>query len=171
VSEPRKGVLLRTTAALILVSLVAVSGCKKEKELGNESLLDFKEKEQQRLGQASPTPTSAQQAAPAPQGKQGVGQAAPQPQQPAEQPAIKVAINSDTAGSAFDPSVVRVSKGAKVTWTNQSEAERSVVADDRTFNSGPIPPGGTYSWTANKVGKIGYTDGTRPYAVGSIEVV
>jgi plastocyanin len=160
----------RVIAATLLI--VAFAACKSDKEIGDESLLDFREKEQQRLGQTSPTPSPPpQQAAPPSQGKQGVGQAAPQPRP--EQPVIKVAINSDSAGSQFDPSVVRVSRGAKVSWTNQDQTAgaRSVEFDDGSVKSGQIAQGATWTWTADRVGKFGYHDGTRPYAVASVEVV
>lgn len=158
---------------VVVIAIVAFStSCSQEHGIGDESLLDFQEREQQRLGQASPTPSpEPQEQAPAPKEKQGVGQQQPQQQAQPQQPAIEIAIQSDNAGSAFNPSVVRVSQGGKVSWINRDSVVRSVEADNGAFKSGPIAPGESWTWTATVTGKHGYHDGTRPYAVASLEVV
>jgi hypothetical protein len=48
---------------------------------------------------------------------------------------------------------------------------RSVVANDGTFRSPDIPPGGTFLYQATKAGSYQYQDGTRPYANGFVRVV
>lgn len=162
--------LVRVAISVLLAFIVA--GCKKEHGIGDDSLLDFKDKDQARLGAASPTPSPAEQAAPAPQTKQGVGQSPAQPEAPPiEQPQFQIAIQSDNAGSQFDPVAARVTKGTKVSWINRDHAPRSVEADDGSFKSGPIAPGAAWVYVAGRPGKFGYHDGTRPYAVASIEVV
>ncbi len=154
-----------------MVVLLFATSCAEEHGVGDESLLDFQEREQQRLGQASPTPSpEPQEQAPPPKEKQGVGQQPAQQAQP-QQPAIEVAIQSDNSSSAFDPSVVRVSKGGKVSWVNKDSVPRSVEAYSGAFKSGPIAPGESWTWTATVSGKHSYHDGTRPYAVASLEVV
>lgn len=161
----------RLLLSFLLLLLIVATSCKQEHGIGDESLLDFKEREQQRLGQSSPSPSPAAEApSPPPQQKQGVGQA-PQEQPQQQEPVIQISIRSDNAGSAFDPSVVRVTKGGKVTWVNNDSTARSVEADGGAFNSGLIPPGGSWTWTATRSGRHDYHDGTRPYAVASLEVV
>lgn len=157
---------------VVVIAIVTFStSCSQEHGIGDESLLDFQEREQQRLGQASPSPSpEPQEEAPAPQQKQAVGQQPPQQTEP-QQPVIEIVIQSDNAGSAFNPSVVRVSKGGKVSWVNRDSVVRSVEADKGAFKSGPIAPGQSWTWTATVTGKHGYHDGTRPYAVASLEVI
>jgi hypothetical protein len=46
-----------------------------------------------------------------------------------------------------------------------------VVSDSGTFNSGPIAPGGTWSYSVGPAGTYNYHDGTRPYAVASFQAV
>jgi hypothetical protein len=44
------------------------------------------------------------------------------------------------------------------------------VSDAGVFDSGPIAPGATWDWVAQGAGDYNYSDGTRPYAVGTIQV-
>jgi plastocyanin len=87
-------------------------------------------------------------------------------------PTFEISINSDaTTTGQFDPSQVRVFKGTIVKWTNRDKVARSVEADAGGFNSGSIPPGGTYTYKTATPGSFNYHDGTRPYAVGNLEVL
>lgn len=85
---------------------------------------------------------------------------------------LAVRINSDTGGSTqFDPSQAKVYIGSVVEWTNTDEVPRSVEADTGAFSSGTIQPGGKFTYKAEKLGTFNYHDGTRPYAVGALEVI
>jgi plastocyanin len=87
-------------------------------------------------------------------------------------PTFDIAVYGDSGStSQFDPSQVRVFKGTVVRWTNKDKVARSVEADTGAFNSGPIQPGATFTYKAQTPGSFNYHDGTRPYAVGSIEVI
>ena len=83
---------------------------------------------------------------------------------------IEIIIQSDTKGSPFVPTVAQVLQGSTVRWKNTDSVARSVVFSDESYDSGPIAPGGTAEYAANRVGNINYTDGTRPYAVASLRV-
>lgn len=97
--------------------------------------------------------------------------AAPAPVAPTV-PTLDVAINGDSGGqSQFDPSQARVYSGTLVKWTNRDSVARSIEADDGTFMSPSIPPGESYTYKADQPGKYNYHDGTRPYAVGLLEVL
>lgn len=87
-------------------------------------------------------------------------------------PAIVIKIQSDTAagGSQFEPRVARVQRGATVRWQNVDAKPRSVEADNGAFRSPTIPPGGTWDYVASTPGQFNYHDGTRPYAVGTLQV-
>lgn len=88
------------------------------------------------------------------------------------QVALTITINADTAGGTqFDPSSARVFEGSLVEWVNGDSVARSVIADDGSFGSGPIAPGASFTYEAVVVGRFNYSDGTRPYAVGLLEVV
>ena len=79
--------------------------------------------------------------------------------------------NSNASDGAFNPSSgVAVPRGSVVRWQNTDSQARSVIADDNSFASPSIPPGGTFDYTFNSPGKVSYHDGTRPFAVGSFTV-
>jgi plastocyanin len=65
----------------------------------------------------------------------------------------------DIQAGGFVPANLNVAAGTTVTWTNNSGANRSVVSTTApyTFNSGTIPPGGTYSYTFVNPIAYGYT--------------
>jgi plastocyanin len=82
-----------------------------------------------------------------------------------------IKIQSDTAsGGQFLPRVATVRVGTLVRWTNTDTSPRSVEADEGQFASPPIPPGGSYDYRAEAGGSFNYHDGTRPYAVGTLQV-
>ncbi|HUQ39454.1 MAG TPA: hypothetical protein VM030_04820 [Acidimicrobiales bacterium] len=86
-------------------------------------------------------------------------------------PSLQITIQADTKGSPFQPSVGQVRKGSVVQWNNTDSVPRSVVFDDNSFETGNIAPGASAQYTANTAGTINYHDGTRPYAVASLQVV
>lgn len=169
---------LRTTALLMLVLALFLGACSSDNKVGEGVDLSIgNQVDQQRLGQATTTlapPTTA----PGAQGGPGaLGRAtttaptAPPTTAAPKQQFFEITINADNSGtSQFDPSAVAVAKGVTVRWTNRDTVARSVEADEGAFKSGPIPPGGTFLWKADKAGAFNYSDGTRPYAVGRIEV-
>lgn len=170
----------RVVIATLLVLLVAA--CGEDNKVGDESLLDFKDQVNDQLGATTttvaPTTTIAPTGTTAPQqaaiGKTTATTAAPKPvatTQPAGPSFFEIAITGDNSGTTqFDPANVTVQKGVKVRWTNKDSKPRSVEADDGTFVSPMIAPGGTYVYTAAKPGRFNYSDGTRPYAVAVLEV-
>lgn len=85
---------------------------------------------------------------------------------------FEITIHPDTSGQPqFEPSQARVFEGTLVRWTNVDSEPRSVVASDGAFDSGEIPPGETFEYHATALGRFDYSDGTRPYAVATLEVV
>jgi plastocyanin len=59
-------------------------------------------------------------------------------------------------GFAFSVSSLSVKTGTTVTWTNNDATTHTVTADDGSFDSGNVAPGGTFSHTFNAVGTIAY---------------
>jgi plastocyanin len=177
--NPRNRWVVRTLA-LTCGLLLTLSACGSKSKVGDKSLLNFKEKSQEQLGQVTTTT-----AAPAPGDANGGGKAgvtlatAPRPKTTTAPrtattvaATVDIAINNDNAASAFDPSEVKAAVGTIVTWANHDTVARSVKSDDgSTFTSPSIPPGGSWSYTATKAGSFNYHDGTRPYAVAALEIV
>jgi plastocyanin len=72
---------------------------------------------------------------------------------------------------AFDPPSMTVKVGTKVTWMNQDSATHTVVADDgKTFTSGGIAQGQTYSFTFTTAGTIPYHCSVHPQMKATIVV-
>lgn len=84
--------------------------------------------------------------------------------------AYEIKIQPDQAGTQFEPRVAQVFAGTPVKWTNTDSQPRSVEFSDQSYNSGPIAPGQSATFTANRAGEFNYSDGTRPYAVGTLRV-
>lgn len=79
-------------------------------------------------------------------------------------------LNGDKSGkSLIDPPQVAVYAGTRVTWHNRDVKPHGVKAENGAFNSGPIAPGGSYTWVAAP-GTFPYQDSTRPYVNASIQV-
>jgi len=176
VTSPRRTIRL-VIALLALVGLTAA--CGGEKDVGDESLLEGTDggEDDGRLGETTTTTTTAPAAptettAPAAPTETTAPPATQPPTTVAAAPSVEVAINSDTtAGGQFQPRVAQVPSGAIVRFVNRDSVPRSVVADTGAFDSGEIAPGGSWDWVAGGAGSYNYSDGTRPYAVGSVEVV
>ena len=67
---------------------------------------------------------------------------------------VTVAIKSST----FVPGTVGVTKGTTVIWTNDDGVQHTVTSVPQgTFDSGPIDPGQTYSYTFNQAGTFEYS--------------
>lgn len=60
------------------------------------------------------------------------------------------------ANFAFSASTLTVASGTKVTWTNNDATTHTVTADDGSFDSGNIAPGGTFSHTFTTAGTFPY---------------
>lgn len=169
-----------------------LSSCGEENKVGSDKILDFKEQTNDRLGVttttvAAPTETTTAQGP----SKAAVGAttttvavvattttrppvttAAPATTVARVEQAFEISINADNSGtSQFDPSASRVFKGTLVRFVNKDSVPRSVEEDRGAFKSGVIAPGGMFDFRADTVGKFNITDGTRPYAVGSLEVL
>lgn len=177
----------RFFAALAIASIV-LSACGGDNKVGDDKILDFKEEAQGRLGATTTTaPPVETTAVPAAGGKAGIGgavstapptTAAPVTAPPEtttterKQAVFEVVINGDNAGATqFDPSASRVYAGTLVRFVNRDTEPRSVEADDGAFQSPPIAPGDSWTYNANTPGRFNFHDGTRPYAVGSLEVL
>lgn len=60
--------------------------------------------------------------------------------------------------------------GKTITWRNESNVTTSVVFDHASVRSGPIPPGGTYTYDPRTALSITYHSGVNPHLHGSVQV-
>lgn len=58
--------------------------------------------------------------------------------------------------STFSNPDLLIAVTGKVTWVNDDNMMHTVTALDGSFNSGDIPPGGSFSWTFNTAGTVNY---------------
>ena len=79
---------------------------------------------------------------------------------------LEVAIK----GYKFDPEVLHVKVGTKVTWTNQDDALHSVQEAHKLFASRPLDTNDHFSYTFAKAGTYSYLCGFHPQMVGKVIV-
>ena len=159
--------LLVATAMLALV----LAGCGDERGYGSGAIATFETKPQGDLTPTTAAPTSTT-AKPVTNASSPPATARPTPSTTArpETKGYPIKIQADQAGTQFEPRVAQVFVGTPITWTNTDSQPRSVEFSDQSYVSGPIPPGGSVTFTANRAGEFNYSDGTRPYAVGTLRV-
>jgi plastocyanin len=73
-------------------------------------------------------------------------------------------------GFSFQPDVLKVKVGAKVTWTNDDTVAHTVTADTNSFASGDLQPGGSFSFTFTRPGTYAYHCSIHPSMHGSVVV-
>ena len=80
--------------------------------------------------------------------------------QPAQVKATKPAANGNAVkitNANFSPHNLNVAAGTTVTWTNDDTAPHSVTSDSKgLFDSGPIQPGATFTFTFPQAGTFPY---------------
>ena len=70
----------------------------------------------------------------------------------------------------YDPQVLTVSVGDVVTWMNAGAVPHSVTASDRSFDSGYLPSGQAFAWTASAAGTYNYVCIFHPWMTGTVVV-
>jgi len=163
---------------MCVVALLAVVGaCSSSNKVGTGIDINKLNAKANRLGQLN-VPKNAgtggfvggsnsQAAAAQSQSKSAQAAAAAAAAQAAEQSAVAFNITS----SGYDPYYIRVYKGGSIKVTNRDGQARTVTADRGEFDSGSIAPGGVWVYQTNTVGKFNFHDDTRPYVVGTLEVL
>lgn len=152
---------------MVVGLLVAGAACTGDSKVGEGLEGDSKNDEQVALRTSpSPTPEPAK-GTPAPT-------AAPTrppvvTPQPAtrQQPSVEFIIDI----SGYNPYYIRVYVNGVVKVVNKDNQARSVTATKGEFDSGLIPPNGEWFYTATTVGKFEFKDSTRPYVLGTLEVL
>ncbi len=85
---------------------------------------------------------------------------------------IDTALPYVCGSEIFRPSVIKVIIGINntVVWKNISPYTQSVVSFDNSFSSGPIPPGGEWTFTFTKNGTYRYRSGFYSWVQGVVIV-
>jgi plastocyanin len=73
-------------------------------------------------------------------------------------------------GFSFQPGVLKVKVGAKVTWINGDKVAHTVTADNTSFASHDLHPGGSFSFTFTRPGTYAYHCSIHPFMHGSVVV-
>ncbi len=71
---------------------------------------------------------------------------------------------------AFNPSVLEVGVGQRVTWKQNDSAPHTVVSSDNLFASGVLNKGGEFSFVFSGAGEYSYRCGIHPGMTGKIIV-
>lgn len=74
------------------------------------------------------------------------------------------------AGRVFRPVTVTIDAGTTVRWRNNDTREHTVTANDRSFDSGIMPAGATFSRVFTRAGTFGYLCLIHPDMTGTIVV-
>lgn len=85
-------------------------------------------------------------------------------------PQVAIEIRITKAAPFFDPNQAIVPRNAVVRWVNTDDQTRSLRANDDSFASPPIPPGGKFEFRATQPGTFAYSDPDRPFATGQLQV-
>ena len=184
--------MTRRAMVLLLAGLALVtSACGSDNKVGDESLLNFKEQANERLGEtttttAAATTTTAQGVvASTTKPKAGAGGAVTNTTAKAGTAATvttattapvnvqtvrEIYIHGDDAALPLDPQIQTAYTGSVIRWINKDTVDRQVRADSGQFASPVIKPGASWDYTANTVGTFAYGDDTRPYVKGELRV-
>jgi plastocyanin len=187
---------MRRRAMVLLLAglaLVTSAACGSDNKVGDQSLLNFKEQANNRLGEtttttaAATTTTAMGVVIPTTKPKAGAGAAtsttvkagtaapattattAAKPTQTIRE--IYIWGDNDPSGSTqLDPPTQTAYVGSIIRWINKDKVPRSVRADSGQFASPMIQPGASWDYTARTVGEFDYSDDTRPYVTGKLLV-
>ncbi len=139
------GIIRLMAAALPLIFLMAVlAGCAQQP--------------------ASTPPASTPPASTPPAGQP------PSTTPPATTPPAATSAAVSIKNFAFNPAELTVSKGAKVTWTDEDAVPHKIVSDTFAFSSDSLSNGQTFEFTFNDAGTYDYHCGIHPSMKGKIIV-
>src|SRR5215467_3322841 len=74
------------------------------------------------------------------------------------------------ADMAFSPAIITVAVGTTVTWKNNDNMTHTVTADDKSYDSGNIGSGGSFTKTFSLAGTYSYHCTIHPTMTGKVVV-
>jgi plastocyanin len=85
--------------------------------------------------------------------------------------AVSIPMGASSLGSnAFNPNPLTVSVGATVRWTNDDTITHTSTANNGTWNSSNVLPGGHFDFTFQAAGTYAYHCAIHPGMVGTVVV-
>ena len=79
--------------------------------------------------------------------------------------ALAAQVSVSLGNNSISPSTVNVNAGDTIVWNNVSSMNQSVTANNYTFQSGSIAPGGQFAATFNQAGTYNYYDNAQGSAI------
>lgn len=80
-------------------------------------------------------------------------------------------MDIDITKEGYKPNNVVVEPPEQVVWHNNDKKEHTVTAaDGHSFDSGPIPPGGSFEFNFRNKGIYAYSDKHQPQLQGEISI-
>jgi plastocyanin len=83
---------------------------------------------------------------------------------------VNIVEGGSTDDWGYDPASLSIATGDTVVWTNTGSTDHTVTAEDGSFDSGSIPPGGTWEYTFSETGDFQYHCTPHPFMMGTISV-
>jgi plastocyanin len=71
---------------------------------------------------------------------------------------------------AFDPPAITIRAGQTLSWTNDDVVPHTATADGKTWDSGQMAPGRSYTVTVTKPGMYEYTCSNHPFMRAKVTV-
>jgi plastocyanin len=157
---------------LLLVLALAAGACSKKNEVGSGLDASKIKNTNCRIGECTTTTTAPP--ATTTTAKTTATTAAAKATTTTARPATTTTVatvNVSITASGFEPPNVRIYVGQRVVYTNADSQTRSVQDNNGAFSSGDLAPGKSWTFTGTRAAKYDISDGTRPFVVGSIEVL
>jgi plastocyanin len=85
-------------------------------------------------------------------------------------PAAAASRTVNIPGKFFEPPSLTLLAGDTVTWTNNDAFAHNIAALDGSFDSGLLNPGGRFSFTFERPGRVPYRCTIHPFMSGSLDV-
>jgi plastocyanin len=103
---------------------------------------------------------------------------APSPASPSPAPApgaqtasVAIVVGAESLGNrAYNPADLDVAAGTTVTWTNTDSTSHTSTSNAARWNSGIVPPGGTFSFAFQTAGTFPYHCAIHPGMAGTVVV-
>ena len=161
---------MRRISVIMLATAMAVAGaaCSQDKQVGSDELLQFNEAATTTTVVGG-VATTAAAVTTAP--RQTTAPPATRPRTQATAPAASNDFHLTITANGFDPDSFVVKVGQRIVFTNKDSGRaHSWVADDGTWDSGPLQPGEQFIYTARNVGVFDFKDEEVPFLIGRMEV-
>jgi plastocyanin len=153
--------------------MTLVAGCSSKTKVGSESLKDFEDQAQDRLGTTTTKATTSTTAAgPTQTTTATVATTIKTTTTLSAKQVVTIAIQGDLQGDAFKPRCQPVYPNGIVRWVNRDTSVHGVQAQRGEWQPHEIAPGASWDFTVNlSPGVYEYKDTHRTYAIAYLVVL